>query len=424
MARITEPLNDTKIRTSKPKDKEYKLFDGGGLYLSITPKGGKWWRLKYFFNAKENRLSLGTYPTVSLKQARKQRDELKELISQGIDPSQKRKDDKATNQAIEAKKENTFYTVSQKWHTSYKSNVSENYHKKLSKALDNYLYATHELNSKKLSIKDKPIDEVTRKDIIFILEALKERGLQETANRTAVMLQQIFRYAVTHEYIPHNIIFDIDKKVVLGIRKQNNYPTITDPKEIKNLLLAIDNYNGDYSTQKALQILPYLFVRNSNLRLMEWTELDFEKNEWNIPKEKMKTKEAFILPLPHQVVTILKEIKENQMSNKYVFVSSVYKDRAISDNTLILALRRLGYTKEQLVPHSFRSIFSTIANTYANDPQKGHGYTSEVIEALLAHKEPNKVKSAYNRATYIEAMRGLIEWYANYLDEVKIQNKG
>lgn len=419
MPKHATPLTDIKIKQAKPKEKNYKLTDGKGLYIIITPKGFKWWRLDYIIENKRQTLSLGTYPTVTLVNARKEALKLKEMISQGINPLQVRKDKKEAIKEQETKNQNTFYNISQKWHTSYKSNVSENYHRKLSKALDNYLYATHELNGKKLSIKDKPIDEVTRKDIIFILEALKDRGLQETANRTAVMLQQIFRYAVTHEYIPHNIIFDIDKKVVLGIRKQNNYPTITDPKEIKNLLLAIDNYNGDYSTQKALQVLPYLFVRNSNLRLMEWTELDFEKNEWNIPKEKMKTKEAFILPLPHQVVTILKEIKENKMSSKYVFASSVYKDRAISDNTLILALRRLGYTKEQLVPHSFRSIFSTIANTYANDPQKGHGYTSEVIEALLAHKEPNKVKSAYNRATYIEAMRGLIKWYGNYLDEVK-----
>jgi len=419
MPKHATPLTDIKIKQAKPKDKPYKLSDGKGLYIIITPKGFKWWRLDYTFENKRQTLSLGTYPTVTLINARKEAIKLKEMISQGINPLQVRKDKKEAIKEQETKNQNTFYNISQKWHISYKSNVSEKYHLKLSKALDNYLYATHELNGKKLSIKDKPIDEVTRKDIIFILEALKDRSLQETANRTAVMLQQIFRYAVTHEYIPHNIIFDIDKKVVLGTRKQNNYPTITDPKEIKNLLLAIDNYNGDYSTQKAMQVLPYLFVRNSNLRLMEWTELDFEKNEWHIPKEKMKTKEAFILPLPHQVVTILKEIKENQMSSKYVFVSSVYKDRAISDNTLILALRRMGYTKEQLVPHSFRSIFSTIANTYANDPQKGHGYTSEVIEALLAHKEPNKVKSAYNRATYIEAMRGLIGWYGNYLDEVK-----
>jgi len=135
----------------------------------------------------------------------------------------------------------------------------------------------------------------------------------------------------------------------------------------------------------------------------------------------MKTKEPFNLPLPHQVIEILKEIQSYELkSPKYVFVSSVYNDRPISDNTLILALRRLGYTKDELVPHSFRSMFSTIANTYANDPQKGHGYTSEVIEALLAHKEPNKVKSAYNRATYNEAMRGLIGWYSEHLDKIKI----
>ncbi len=420
MARLTKPLTDKEIKEAKYKPNDYTLSDGGGLYLLVTSRKTKLWRFNYIFEDKRALTSFGTYPTVSLKQARIKRDEFKELIAHGINPSQKRKDDKAQIKEVEAQKQNTFYHISQLWHKSYKENVSENYHIKLSRALDNYLYKTHEYNGIKQSIKDKPIDEVTRKDIIFILEALKDRGLQETANRTAVILQQIYRYAVTHEYVPHNIIFDIDKKVVLGTRKKQNYPTITDPKEIKILLNLIDEYSGDYSTKKALQVLPYLFVRNSNLRQMEWQEIDFEARVWSIPKEKMKTKEPFSLPLPHQVIKILKEIQGYELkSPKYVFVSSVYKDRPISDNTLIIALRRLGYTKEQLVPHSFRSMFSTRANTYANDPQNGHGYTSEVIEALLAHKEPNKVKSAYNRATYTEAMRGLIEWYGNYLDEVK-----
>ncbi len=411
--RIVTPITDTQLRKLKPKDKDFTIADGNGLQLRVKSDGRKIWEIRYTLEGKPKQTTFGSYPAVSLKEARTQRDKLKQLIAQGINPSRQKKEAKA-----QAKEDNTFYHISQLWHKSYKSNVSENYHIKLSRALDNYLYKAHEYNGIKQSIKDKPIDEITRKDIIFILEALKGKNLHETATRMATILQQIFKYAVTHEYTPHNIIADIDKRVVLGKRTQTNYPTITDPKEIGILLNLIDGYNGDFSTKKALQVLPYLFVRNSNLRQMEWQELDFEKNEWHIPKEKMKTKEPFVLPLPHQVIEILKEIKENQMSSKYVFVSSIYKDRPISENTLILALRRLGYTKEQLVPHSFRSMFSTIANTYANDPQ-GHGYTSEVIEALLAHKEPNKVKSAYNRATYTEAMRGLIEWYGNYLDEVR-----
>ncbi len=420
MARCIKPLTDREIKEAKYQAKDYTLSDGGGLYLLVTSRKTKLWRFNYIFEKKRALTSFGAYPTVSLKQARIQRDELKERIAQGINPSQQKKEVKAQAKEDEARKQNTFYHISQLWHKSYKCNVSENYHIKLSRALNNYLYKAHEYNGVKQSIKDKPIDEVTRKDIIFILEALKDRNLHDTATRMATILQQIFKYAVTHEYTPHNIIFDIDKKVVLGKRTPTNYPTITDPKEISILLNLIDEYNGDFSTKKALQVLPYLFVRNSNLRQMEWQELDFEKNEWHIPKEKMKTKEPFVLPLPHQVIEILKEIQSYELkSPKYVFVSSIYKDRPISDNTLILALRRLGYTKEQLVPHSFRSIFSTTANTYANDPQKGHRYTSEVIEALLAHKEPNKVKSAYNRATYAEAMRGLIEWYSDYLDEVK-----
>jgi len=268
-------LKDIQIQKAKPKDKPYKLTDGMGLYLYIS-NTSKLWRLDYTFENKRYTHSIGAYPIVTLAKAREESIRLKRLISEGIDPSQQKKDDKAQIKEVEAQKQNTFYHISQLWHKSYKENVSENYHIKLSRALDNYLYKMHTLNGIKQSIRDKPIDEITRKDIIFILEALKERGIHETANRISVILSQIFRYAVTHEYVPHNIIFDIDKKVVLGTRKKQNYPTITDPKEIKTLLNLIDDYNGDYSTKKALQVLPYLFVRNSNLRQMEWQEIDFK----------------------------------------------------------------------------------------------------------------------------------------------------
>ncbi len=417
MPKQATPLTDIKIKQAKAKDKPYKLSDGKGLYILITDKGFKWWRLNYLFEKKQMTLSLGTYPTVTLTYARKEALRLKELIKQGINPLQQRKEAKEAIKEQEAKKENTFYKISQMWLKSYESQVSENYHKKLSKALENYLYTS--LDTKAPLIKEKPIDEVTRKDIIAILEQLKAKGLDETARRTSQMIQQIFKYAVTHEYTPHNIMADIDKRVILGKKVENNYPTLTKESDIKNLLIVIDEYKGDYATQMILRVLPYLFVRNSNIRQMEWSELDLEKKEWTIPANKMKTKAAFILPLPHQVVSILKEIKEYALSDKYVFASAIKTNQPISDNALILALRRLGYSKDELVPHSFRSIFSTIAYEKANDKANGHGYTSEVIEALLAHKEPNKVKGAYNRATYKEAMRGLIEWYANYLDEVK-----
>ena len=416
MPKIATPLTDKQIQNAKPKDKDYYLMDGKGLYLIITTKGGKWWRLKYTFDTKQQTLSLGTYPIVSLSEAREMALKLKREIKQGVNPLEQRKQKKEANKQQEVKKENTFYNISQKWLKSYEGQVSESYHNKLGKYIENYICATYD----NFTIKDKPIDEVTRKDIIFILEQLKSKGIDETARRTSQVIQQIIKYAVTHEYMPHNIMSDIDKKVVLGKKIVNNYPTLTKETDIKNLLLAIDEYWGDFTTKEALRLLPYLFVRNSNIRQMEWQEIDFEKREWLIPKEKMKTKEAFTLPLPPQAINILKELKQQELHHKLVFPSPIKQNQSISERSLNLALRRLGYTQDELVIHSFRSIFSTIAYEKANDKVSGHGYTGEVIEALLAHKEPNKVKSAYNRSTYTEAMRGLIEWYADYLDRLKV----
>jgi integrase len=409
MARQTKPLTAIEIKNAKPKDKKYKLSDGGGLFLQVNPTGSKLWRLNYRFNNKLKEYAIGVYPDIDLLTARKKREELRKLVADGIDINQLKKDKKVQAKEIEQKKENTFYKVAQEWHKNYASEVSENYHYKIGQAIELYLYTY---------LKNRPIDEITRLEIIDILKKLKDKGIIETANRVYMLLNKIYMYAVTLEYVQHNIISDIDKKTVLGRREKNHYPTFTKEKDIKGLLLTIDEYSGDYTTKKALQMLPYVFVRSFNIRLCEWSEIDFDKESWIIPAEKMKTKDEFILPLPHQVITILKELKEFSGDGKYVFPSFRGKDKPMSDNTLIGALRRMGYTKEEFVPHSFRAMFSTVAYEKANE-KDGHFYTSEVIEALLAHKERNRIKGAYNRATYKESMRELIQWYANYLDGVK-----
>ena len=409
MARITVPLTNTEIKSAKPKEKDYKLFDGGGLFLLVASTGGKRWRLKYRFNNKEKTVALGIYPNISLRDARNLREKYKSLIAKGIDPNEKKKQKKEENNIKEVKKANTFYKVSQEWLDNYKSEVSENYHNKLGKALENYIYPF---------IKKKSIEDITRLNIIEILQNLKNRGIMETANRVYMLLNKIYKYAVTLEYVPHNIIIDIEQKSIIGKTEKKHYPTFTKEKDIKGLLLAIDEYSGDYTTKMALKIMPYVFVRSYNIRHMEWNEIDFEKKEWIIPANKMKTKIEFILPLPDQVIELLNEIKQFSGDCKYVFPSLRDKNRPMSDNTLISALRRMGYSKEEFVPHSFRSMFSTIAYENANY-EAGHKFTGEVVEALLAHKEKNKIKDAYNRASYKESMRGLIEWYANYLDFLK-----
>ena len=407
MSRTTKTLTNQEIKSAKAKDKKRKLSDGRGLFLEIRPNGSKYWKLKYRFDNKEYEYSIGVYPTITLVDARKKREELKSLIANGVNPNKAKRESKLQQIYRETKKENTFYHISQKWLDTRIDKVSENYHIKLGRALDNYIYP---------HIKDKPIEEITRLNIIEIFDTLKAKGIDETARRTKGLLKQIFEYAVIYEYIPHNIIADINSTTILGKKSVTHYPAITDPKEIRELLDRIDRYRGDYSVVMALRLLPYLFVRSSNIRECEWVELDLEAKVWIIPAHKMKTKREFILPLPHQVVTIFREIERNKLSDRYVFVSSV-TGGALSSNTLSNALRRMGYSKEKIVPHGFRTTFSTIVSEYANR-DKGHNYTSEVREALLAHKESNRVVGAYNRAEYKEPMRGLMQWYADWLSSL------
>jgi len=455
MARRITPLTDTFIKNAKAlkkpiKDengnykkvnnkiltettnKNYTLSDGNGLQLLIKIDGTKLWEFIYRSptetdtkgNLKRRKTSFGTYPKVGLGDrtkiedeykgtARGKRDEYLKLINRGIDPLEQKKEDKEKKLNDNTIKKNTFEIISLKWWESYKDEVSENYHNKLLRALELYTYPY---------IGKKPITDIKRLDLIAILEDLKSKDLKETANRTFMILTKVFKYAVTYELIPHNITADIDKKDIIGKKVEKNYPTFTKHSDIKGLLLSIKGYNGEVTTQKALEILPYLFVRSSNIRHMQWDEIDLKKELWIIPSHKMKVKTRgdFYLPLPKQVIPILEELKKYYGDDGLIFPSVRSKISPMSDNTLISALRRMGYTKEELVPHSFRSIFSTISYEYQNKSleDKGHNYSSEVIEALLSHQEKNKVKSAYNRAEYIEAKRGLIQWYANFLDDL------
>lgn len=414
MARIIKPLTDKTIKNAKAKEKKYKLSDGGGLFLQITPNGSKLWRLQYYFGDKRKEYAIGTLKDYSLSEAREERERLRKLVNQSIDINEEKKRLNEEKKEVAKQTKNTFYNISQKWLKDYteRKHLSENYSIRLGRALTNYIYPF---------IESMPIDRVTRKDIINILEEIKKtNGLHETANRVYTQLNSIFMYAVTYEYITTNIVRDIDKSIVIGARKKKHYPTFTKEQDIKGLLLSIDDYNGDYSTQMALKILPYVFLRSFNIRHAEWSEIDLKNKVWIIPAPKMKTKIEFVLPLPPQVIELIEELQQNRLSNKYLFPSSRDKDRPISDNTMISAIRRMGYSKDEFVPHGFRSMFSTVVNKKGNN--EGDHYTKDVVEALLAHVEANKVRGAYNRSDnrgILEPMRELISWYADYLDEVK-----
>ncbi|BAF73348.1 tyrosine-type recombinase/integrase [Sulfurovum sp. NBC37-1] len=406
MARITNPLTDKEIKAAKPKEKEYKLFDGGGLYLSITPKGQKWWRLKYRFDGKEKRISLGVYPNTSLQDARQQREDFKTQIAKGIDPSRERKEKKEAVKAEVFKSRNTFKSICLEWIELQRPQMAEATLSKYERTLEKDFYAP---------LGDKSMNDITRHDLITIAQVIQDRGAVETAHRSLGLCNRIWRYALQFDKVGHNIVSDISKKDVLRSYKNKSFKTITDEVRIGELMNAIDNYTGEFTTKSALRLLPLTFVRPHNIRYAEWSEFDLENGIWTIPAEKMKMKKEHKLPLAPQAVKILKEIYPYTNDAKYVFHSPISRLKAISENTLNMALKRLDFGGE-IVSHGFRAMFSTLA-------YESGKFRSEVIEDLLAHQEANQVKKAYNRAAYDAEKREIVEWYADYLENVKIKER-
>ena len=403
MARITKPLSDKEIKAAKPKEKEYKLFDGDGLFLLITVAGKKLWRFKYRFDGKEKLISnLGVYDTVSLQEARGKREELKKLISQGIDPIQERKKAKEAIKAEEIKSQNTFKNVSIEWVELQRSRLKEGTLSKYERALERDFYP---------SIGEMSMTDIVRQDLIKIAKMIQDRGAVETAHRLLNLCNQIWRYALQVEKVDRNIVNDISKKDVLQSFKKSNFRTITDKERIGELMTAIDNYTGEFTTKSALKLLALTFVRPYNIRFAEWPEFDLKKGIWTIPAEKMKMKREHKLPLSHQAVKILEAIYPHTKDAKYVFHSPISRTKPISENTLNQALKRLDFGAE-IVSHGFRAMFSTIA--YESGQFRG-----EVIEDLLAHQEKNQVKRAYNRAAYETEKRELMQWWSDFVDEVK-----
>ena len=409
MARQTTPLTDKEIKAAKPRQKEYNMFDGRGLYLTVTPKNKKWWRLKYYFNRKEYRISLGVYPQISLQEARKIREELKHKISQGINPSEERKAKKVVDKKEALQDKYTFAYLATEYFDhilTLENPISENHRKKQIARIANHCLPY---------IGDILSTELNRNNILEIIKRIKLNGTHETARRVLSLIKSILDYGVDRELLEYNVASSISPTKEIGKKVEKHYPIITDPKALKALLNTLDEYPGDFSTRQALRLMPHVALRASNIRFAEWDEIDFEKKLWIISAEKMKTKQEHIVPLTSTSISILRETQAYSGKGRYVFPSMTYNDRPMSENTLNLALRRLGYTKEEIVSHSFRGIFSTILHEKISE----HGFNSLVIEMQLAHKEPNQVKAAYNHAQYLDDRIKLMRWWSNYLMTIK-----
>ena len=404
-------LTDKAVIAAKPAEKNYKLSDGGGLYLEVMPSGAKSWRLKYRFAGKEKRLVFGLYPVVTLKEARDRAHEAKKFLSGGIDPDQAKVDARiekaAQAAAIEVEKQKaieTFEIVGREWFQKFSVNWQESHSSKIIARLEHDVFPW---------VRNKNINEITPLELLAVVRRIESRGALETAHRVLACCGQVFRYAVATGRAERDPTGDL-RGALPAYRKDRHFAAIIEPLKIGELLRDIEGYSGSFVVKAAFQLSPLLFVRPGELRKMEWSEVDLEKAEWIIPPEKMKMGVTHIVPLARQAVKVLCEVQPLTGSGKYVFPGERDHDRPMSDNAIRSALRRMGWANDEMTPHGFRAMASTILDNM--------GYKQEWLERQLAHEEPNKIKAAYKREAWRmylpERVKMMQEW-ADYLDGLK-----
>lgn len=388
-------LSDTTIRNAKSTAKPVRMFDGGGLYLEVAPSGGKLWRLKYRIADKEKRLAIGTYPDVGLKLARQRRDEARELIAQGIDPSAAKQAEKASRAAAEA-----FETVAREWFETQRGEWVDSHADKIIRRMERDVFPW---------IGKRPIAEIAAPEILAALRRIESRGAIETAHRALTNVGQVFKYAIATGRATMNPARDLSP--ALRPTTEKHHASITDPTKIGGLLRAIDDYTGTPVVRAALQLAPLVFVRPGELRQAEWAEFDLDAGEWRIPAARMKARELHIVPLAPQAVTILREIQALTGDGRFVFPSARGPRRPMSNVAVLAALRRMGFASDEMTGHGFRSMASTLLNE--------QGWHRDAIERQLAHGERNKVRAAYNYAQHLPERRKMMTAWADYLDGLK-----
>lgn len=393
-------LTDTAIKNAKAAEKPRKITDERGLYLLVTPNGGKWWRFKYLFGGKEKLLSLGVYPDISLANARERREAARKLVAQGIDPGAVRREE----QAKAAEDALTFRVVALEWYEKKRPGWTE------STAYNKLRQLERELLPQ---LGDIPVKGVTPRIILNAVQKIEDRECHETARRVLQCCGQIFRYAIAADYV----VGDPTPALRGALRAvtAKHRASITDPKAIGPLLRALWGYDGSPVVALALQFAPLTFVRPGELRHAEWSEFDEEGAEWRIPAAKMKMKALHIVPLSQQALEVMKALRPLTGGGRYLFPSERSAERPMSENTVNGALRRLGYSKEEMTGHGFRTMASTLLNE--------QGWNRDAIERQLAHAEGNSVRDAYNRADYLPERRRMMQAWADYLDAQRESGK-
>ncbi len=388
------PLSDLKCRNARPGDKLHKLSDGGGLQLWVQPTGSRLWRLAYRYGGKQKLLALGSYPLVSLADAREEREKAKRLLFDGIDPSQRRKEE--TQRAGD-----TFRAVAEEYVEKLKQEGrAETTLGKVSWMLS-FAYPV---------FGDRSIREIDAPAILSVLRGVEARGRHETARRLKSTIGSVFRYAIATARADTDPTLALKGALVRPVVQSR--AAIIDPKKLGGLLRAIDGFEGQPSTHAALKLMPILFPRPGELRAAEWSEFDFETAVWKVPAGRMKMRREHRIPLPAQAIAILEGLREITGQGTLLFPSVRSIDRPISDGTLNAALRRLGYTKEEVTAHGFRASASSLLN----ESGKWH---PDAIERQLSHIESDEVRRAYARAEHWNERVEMMQWWADHLDSLK-----
>ena len=391
-------LTDLAVRKAVAREKPYKLSDGGGLYLLVTKAGQRCWRVDYRFGEKRATAALGVYPTVSLAEARAKRLEIKKQIADGMNPSAKRKIDKITGPLANV---NSFQAVAEEWlDKARREGRAEVTLGKLKWLLE---FAHPIIGARK-------IGEIKAPELLAVLRAVEKRGHYETARRLRSTCGQVFRYAIATGRADRDISADL--RGAITVPKVTHRAAITSPMEAGVLLRAIDAYSGYPVTHAALRLAPHVFVRPGELRHAEWTEFDLTKNVWTIPAEKTKMRVAHRVPLTRQVLAILEELRHISGNRRYLFPAQGKRDRPMCENTINLALRRMGFDSKTMTTHGFRAMASTLLN------EQGH-WNPDAIERQLGHAESDEVRRAYARGEHWEERLAMMKSWSDYLDQLR-----
>jgi integrase len=387
-------LSDVQVRQAKAAEKPHKIYDSRGLYMIVTPGGGKWWRFKYRFAGKAKTLSLGVYPDVSLKQAREARDRMRSQVAAGADPGVGRKNVKA---AIVAQGTGTFERIAREWFEKYSPSWAPGHAGTVIRRLERDVSPW---------LGSRPIREITAPELLEVLRRIEARGAIETAHRIKQIAGQVFRYAIAIGKALHDPSADL--RGALPPVREKHHAALTRPSDVAGLVRACAGYQGSFIVRCALRMSALTFVRPGELRKADWSEFDLDEAIWRIPAERMKMRQEHLVPLSRQAIEVLRELHPLTGNGHYAFPSSRTATRPMSENAITAALRRMGYERGQMTAHGFRTTASTLLNE--------QGWPPDVIERQLAHSERNDVRGAYNRAEYLAERRKMMGAWADYLD--------